>query len=336
MTPSYTDQESCVCAPLRLKLSETNHNGAQSITRVAGFVERARRTLPRFDLVPECPRPEFPASVPASDASAAGRHNLFQRLRRPFARLRQETSSENMVAVIVLSESSVHKPAKVARTKMSTNAVAGAAAGIMVSLCLHPIDTLKVVIQSEASSNRSLSVVLSRVISRGGVLGLYSGIAANLAASAPISAIYTASYEAVKENLTPRMPEGCTWIAHSAAGGCASVATSFLYTPSECVKQQMQVGTYRTTANAIRGIALKQGPLGFYKGWTAVLARNIPHSAVKFFAFEQLKQLACASNGNGCTQATPAQTVSTTQFLFCSNPHLPKAGTAIHFIKMIL
>jgi len=32
-------------------------------------------------------------------------------------------------------------------------------------------------------------------------------------------------------------------IAHCAAGGCSSIATSFVFTPSECIKQQMQVGS---------------------------------------------------------------------------------------------
>lgn len=31
--------------------------------------------------------------------------------------------------------------------------------------------------------------------------------------------------------------------AHCVAGGCASIATSFIFTPSERIKQQMQVGT---------------------------------------------------------------------------------------------
>lgn len=32
-------------------------------------------------------------------------------------------------------------------------------------------------------------------------------------------------------------------LAHCTAGGCASVATSFIFTPSERIKQQMQVGS---------------------------------------------------------------------------------------------
>lgn len=33
-------------------------------------------------------------------------------------------------------------------------------------------------------------------------------------------------------------------LAHCTAGGCASIATSFIFTPSERIKQQMQVSSY--------------------------------------------------------------------------------------------
>lgn len=108
-----------------------------------------------------------------------------------------------------------------------------------------------------------------------GVLGLYGGLASKLACSAPISAIYTLTYETVKGALLPVFPKVISVsftlnfllslhsisfnllyavtltslqeyhsIAHCAAGGCSSIATSFVFTPSECIKQQMQVGSH--------------------------------------------------------------------------------------------
>lgn len=113
-----------------------------------------------------------------------------------------------------------------------------------------------------------------------GVLGLYGGLASKIACSAPISAIYTLTYEIVKGSLLPILPKVtiCSFIhfnflahvylvfclpqililyyvvtmpflqeyhsiAHCTAGGCSSIATSFVFTPSECIKQQMQVGS---------------------------------------------------------------------------------------------
>lgn len=174
--------------------------------------------------------------------------------------------------------------------RMAHNAGAGALAGGVVSLCLHPIDTLKTIVQSQTGGSRNLLPILSSIISERGLKGLYRGLGSNLASSAPISAIYTLTYEAVKAGLLRHIPEDMSALAHCAAGGCASVATSFVYTPSECVKQQMQVnGLYQNSWKAFTSL-LKQGGLPMlYKGWGAVLCRNVPQSVIKFYTYEGLK-----------------------------------------------
>ncbi|KAL3818054.1 hypothetical protein ACJIZ3_003959 [Penstemon smallii] len=87
------------------------------------------------------------------------------------------------------------------------HAFAGAMAGIFVSLCLHPMDTVKTVIQSCRSDQKSLHYIGRSIISERGVTGLYRGISSNLVTSAPISAIYTFTYESVKKTLLPLLPK---------------------------------------------------------------------------------------------------------------------------------
>lgn len=174
--------------------------------------------------------------------------------------------------------------------RMGQNAGAGALAGGVVSLCLHPVDTLKTIVQAQTGGSRNLLPILSSIISERGLKGLYRGLGSNLTSSAPISAIYTLTYEAVKAGLLRHIPEDMSALAHCAAGGCASVATSIVYTPSECVKQQMQVnGLYQNSWQAFTSL-LKQGGLPMlYKGWGAVLCRNVPQSVIKFYTYEGLK-----------------------------------------------
>lgn len=69
-------------------------------------------------------------------------------------------------------------------------------------------------------------------------------IASNIASSAPISAIYTFTYESIKGSLLPFLPTEYQSFAHCMADGCASIATSFIFTPSERIMQQMQVGSH--------------------------------------------------------------------------------------------
>ncbi|XP_024545371.1 adenine nucleotide transporter BT1, chloroplastic/mitochondrial [Selaginella moellendorffii] len=170
------------------------------------------------------------------------------------------------------------------------HAVAGALAGVFVSLCLHPLDTVKTVIQSKNTGKQAILPIVASIVSTRGVSGLYRGLGSNLASSAPISAIYTFTYETMKAALLPRLPEEYHSLAHCAAGGCASIATSLVYTPSERVKQQMQIGAvYRNSWLAFVGILQRGGLPALYAGWEAVLCRNVPQSVIKFFTYEALK-----------------------------------------------
>ncbi|KAL2503218.1 Mitochondrial substrate carrier family protein [Forsythia ovata] len=177
------------------------------------------------------------------------------------------------------------------------HAFAGAMAGIFVSLCLHPVDTVKTVFQSCRIDQKPLHDICRSIISERGVMGLYRGISSNIASSAPISAVYTFTYESVKSTLVPFFPKEYQSLAHCMAGGCASIATSFIFTPSERIKQQMQVGShYRNCWNALIEIIQKGGLSSLYTGWGAVLCRNIPHSVIKFYTYERLKQLMLPSD----------------------------------------
>lgn len=179
------------------------------------------------------------------------------------------------------------------------HAIAGALAGTFVSVCLHPVDTIKTVIQAQSYDEKSITRIFGCIVSERGVTGLYRGIASNIASSAPISAVYTFTYESVKGALLPLLPKEYHSVAHCTAGGCASIATSFIFTPSERIKQQMQVGShYQNCWTALVGILEKGGMPSLYAGWGAVLCRNIPHSVIKFYTYESLKQLFSPSQSN--------------------------------------
>ncbi|GAU19445.1 hypothetical protein TSUD_76900 [Trifolium subterraneum] len=135
--------------------------------------------------------------------------------------------------------SATHQKASHSLAKQE-HAFSGALAGICVSCCLHPVDTIKTVVQSCRVEQRSIFYIGKSIISDRGFPGLYRGITTNIACSAPISAVYTFTYESVKAALLPYLPKENYSFAHCVGGGCASIATSFIFTPSERIKQQMQ------------------------------------------------------------------------------------------------
>ncbi|XP_004300791.1 PREDICTED: uncharacterized protein LOC101309355 [Fragaria vesca subsp. vesca] len=201
----------------------------------------------------------------------------------------------------VITDGCKAQPCALAHDKLHTlakqeHAFAGALSGVFVSICLHPVDTIKTVIQSCRAEQKSIWFIGKSIVSDRGLTGLYRGIATNVASSAPISSIYTFTYESVKGSLLPLFPKEYYSVAHCVAGGCASIATSFIFTPSERIKQQMQVGSkYHNCWNALVGIIQKGGFTSLYAGWGAVLCRNVPHSIVKFYTYERLKKLMSSS-----------------------------------------
>ncbi|XP_051137137.1 probable S-adenosylmethionine carrier 2, chloroplastic [Andrographis paniculata] len=208
---------------------------------------------------------------------------------------------------VKMSLSAKEKPNyKVAKQE---HAFAGAMAGIVVSLCLHPIDTIKTVLQSCRADQKPLHIIGCSIIAERGMSGLYRGISSNILSSAPISAVYTYTYESVKGHLLPLLPKEYSSVVHCTSGGCASIATSFIFTPSERIKQQMQVGShYRNCWNAFIHVVQNGGVRSLYAGWGAVLCRNIPHSVIKFYTYESLKQIMMPSFQSN-TQANVVETL---------------------------
>ncbi|KAK9103626.1 hypothetical protein Sjap_020880 [Stephania japonica] len=160
------------------------------------------------------------------------------------------------------------------------------------SRCKNEIDQMRTLRWTCHSESKHFHHRANVILSLRKLFKVYMGGLTLTCSSALYLAIIATFYECVTGIFLPLLPEGYQSVAHCMAGGCSSVATSFIFTPSECIKQQMQVGThYQNSWSALLGILQKGGLPSLYAGWTAVLCRNIPHSIIKFYTYEKLKQL---------------------------------------------
>jgi solute carrier family 25 S-adenosylmethionine transporter 26 len=65
------------------------------------------------------------------------------------------------------------------------------------------------------------------------------------------------------------------------ASSCAEVFQAIVRCPFEVVKQNMQIGAYFNTMEAVKDIYTKQGiRRGFYAGFGSFVLRDIPFSAI--------------------------------------------------------
>ncbi|KAI9890765.1 MAG: hypothetical protein M1814_003695 [Vezdaea aestivalis] len=182
---------------------------------------------------------------------------------------------------------------------------AGAFAAFSVDLLIYPLDTLKTRIQSPNYSKTYLDAsqkINPRLLYR----GLYQGLGSVILATIPSSGAFFTTYEATKSGLNrlnpvhnsvPLIPAP---VLHAIASSLAESVSCLILTPAEVLKQNAQMvqvpqqssaSNKPATANATL-LALRQfqkRPSQLFRGYTALVSRNLPFTAMQFPMFEGLK-----------------------------------------------
>ncbi|KXJ91638.1 mitochondrial carrier domain-containing protein [Microdochium bolleyi] len=198
--------------------------------------------------------------------------------------------------------------------------LAGAAAAFTVDLLIYPLDTLKTRQQSrDFLKTFSDPSTTTRLPSRQLFRGLYQGIGIVIVATLPAAGTFFTTYEAAKRLIGRHgsplagLPQPAV---HSLASSLAECASCLVLTPAEVIKQNAQMiqGGSTSSANSSSGssaksagkpsaissstslAALKQLSGGggvarnLLSGYTALVARNLPFTAIQFPIFEYLRQ----------------------------------------------
>lgn len=168
--------------------------------------------------------------------------------------------------------------------------VAGSIAGLVVDTSLYPIDTIKSRLQSKAGFIKS-----------GGFRHLYGGLTPVLAGSIPNAAAFFITYESVKNKLhqykTFNSGRGHV-VNHIIAASLGEVASCTIRVPYEIVKMRSQTrdtsvqGKFKTSIgnmSIIRDVISKEGFIGFYRGYSSTIMRDLPFSALQYPIWEKLK-----------------------------------------------
>ena len=128
--------------------------------------------------------------------------------------------------------------------------VSGALAGLVVDVCLYPIDTIKTRMQSRKGFMKS-----------GGFSRIYRGLLPVLVGSMPSAGLFFAVYD----HLDMPVP------IRSALG---EIAACLVRVPVDNSKMHQQVGQVGST---------------LYKGFGLTILRDVPFSVLQFMIYEQLK-----------------------------------------------
>ncbi|KAI0163813.1 mitochondrial carrier domain-containing protein [Pestalotiopsis sp. NC0098] len=181
--------------------------------------------------------------------------------------------------------------------------LAGAAAAFTVDLLIYPLDTLKTRKQSQdflhtfadpAAKTKLPSSQLFR--------GLYQGIGIVVVATLPAAGTFFSVYEAAKTFFGRHGSSFPQPIVHSAASAVAEMASCVVLTPAEVIKQNAQMlsnarGTdaRSTSLEALKHLRGHGASQRLLSGYTAMVARNLPFTAIQFPIFEYARSKIWAS-----------------------------------------
>ncbi|XP_028753756.1 mitochondrial substrate carrier family protein E-like [Neltuma alba] len=197
----------------------------------------------------------------------------------------------------------------------------GAIAGAFGEGMMHPVDTIKTRMQSQAiiggiQNQKNILQMVRSVWQADGLRGFYRGITPGVTGSLATGATYFGVIESTKKWIEDRHPGlGGHW-AHFIAGAVGDTLGSFVYVPCEVIKLRMQVQGTTTSWNSVimkDRISMKpstqiygyytgmfragysiwkaQGLRGLYAGYLSTLARDVPFAGLMVMFYEAMKEV---------------------------------------------
>ncbi|GBG24661.1 Mitochondrial carrier protein [Hondaea fermentalgiana] len=174
--------------------------------------------------------------------------------------------------------------------------MAGALSGMTAATVTHPMDVVRIRLQTQAEL-RGIGDAIRSVYAENGLRTFYKGYTPAMLSLSPFIAINFASFDTLKtwyygdvkmnkKELQARNPAVILGL-----GACAGIIAQTACYPLDTVRRRMQLAgkNYSSTINAFATILKDEGPLGYYKGMSANAMKVVPNNAIRFAAFEVLK-----------------------------------------------
>lgn len=189
--------------------------------------------------------------------------------------------------------------------------ISGGFGGICTVIAGHPLDTIKVRLQTMPKPKTGELPLYSgtwdcakKTVKREGVLGLYKGMGAPIAGVAPIFAISFLGFGVGKRLQQTSDDQPLTTPQLFYAGAFSGIFTTVIMAPGERIKCLLQIQQggmhppkYSGPVDVVKQLYREGGIRSIYKGTVATLLRDVPASGMYFMTYEWLqKKLAPKDN----------------------------------------
>ncbi|XP_067004984.1 mitochondrial dicarboxylate carrier [Anabrus simplex] len=175
----------------------------------------------------------------------------------------------------------------------------GGLASAGAACCTHPLDLLKVHLQTQQEAKLTMIRLTSKVVRENGILALYSGISASLLRQLTYSTTRFGIYEVAKQTIAPageKIPF-YQMIALAAASGAAG---GFVGTPADMVNVRMQNDiklsaelrrNYRHAFDGLIRVYHEEGVRGLFSGASTATGRAVLMTVGQLSFYDQVKMV---------------------------------------------
>ncbi|XP_045155551.1 mitochondrial dicarboxylate carrier isoform X2 [Echinops telfairi] len=176
----------------------------------------------------------------------------------------------------------------------------GGLASCGAACCTHPLDLLKVHLQTQQEVKLRMTGMALRVVRSDGILALYNGLSASLLRQMTYSLTRFAIYETVRDHMSKGTQGPPPFYQKVLLGAIGGFTGGFVGTPADMVNVRMQndmklpAGQRRNYAHALDGlyrVARDEGLRKLFSGATMASSRGALVTVGQLSCYDQAKQL---------------------------------------------
>ncbi|CAI9718126.1 mitochondrial dicarboxylate carrier-like [Octopus vulgaris] len=173
----------------------------------------------------------------------------------------------------------------------------GGVASALAACCTHPLDLLKVHLQTQQKENVRTTTLLARIIKTDGILGFYNGLTASLLRQLTYSLTRFAIYDVMKKNLVEGnqvMP----FYQKVLTAGLSGAIGGVVGTPADLVNVRMQNDiklphdkrrNYKHAIDGLYRVVREEGPARMFNGATMASSRAVLVTIGQLACYDQIK-----------------------------------------------
>ncbi|KAL5018771.1 hypothetical protein ScPMuIL_004493 [Solemya velum] len=191
-------------------------------------------------------------------------------------------------------------PPKVDKTKRIGRWYFGGLASAGAACCTHPLDLLKVHLQTQQGERISATRMAMKVIRSDGFFALYNGLTASVTRQLTYSLTRFGIYETVKKNLTDNGKVQMPFYQKVLTAGIAGATGGFVGTPADLVNVRMQNDVklpleqrrnYKHAIDGLYRVLTEEGLARFFSGASMASSRAVLVTIGQLACYDQIKYM---------------------------------------------